>query len=406
MRRFALVLTLLLLMMTCPGSPAAAAQMRWLPKPPEQFADYPKEIAAFLNKRPENLQALKQLLVRWNAISPATPIFAGDVSGLRRLDYIVPIWQRVEGRGTNDKLAGVLWLHQGRGGWQGEFIARPDFTVGPAGGDPSVIDIQVHYVGDLNGDRRDDVLWSSATFGANTGFQQVRGLTYAGRTWNPIFSVDQTWGDVLVNPGNKPPSMQLTPGFMGSAGAGPQRRVSQWYRWNGNGFKLYRQALGSNRYMPLRFVDAEWNLLAGRPVDAAKLYTEVLTDASLDVWPEGNAEAAQFNRTLAAFRLMVQAAEKGDTTQVENLRPSATFGYPPFLPVVDAFIRAFQQSHNVKASCEAARKEWPGPADPSLPPYYWGFANPPFTSAALCPEVFGYTLARGTPEVAAVTAFE
>lgn len=375
------------------------------PARPQTLADYPAAIASFLNQAPRNIFHLKGLLLDWEAIDSASPIFAGDVRGVGELDLLAPIYRVGDRPGPNDKLGAILRVYPAdEGPWQAELAARPETDVG-------LIDIQLHYVGDLTGDGQDDLLWSSATFGANTGFQRVQALTLDVGAWREIFAEDQTWGDVMVDPTGPWgwPGIILNPGFAGSAGAGPQREVTRFYRWEDGDFILFRQELGSNRYLPLRFVDAEWHLLGDRPDEAAALYIEALTDESLRVWPAETAEGElrRFYRTLAAFRLMAMAGKRGDAAGVEAMAArAAALGGDPLLPAVQAFAAEYSRSRDYKAACRAAHARWPGPVEPSKPPYYWGFMNPVFTGAVLCPDLYGYTLAKGTPEVARVTVIE
>jgi len=271
---------------------------------------------------------------------------------------------------------------------------RPAFQETPE--DPSQTPA-LHFAQDLTGDGISDLVTAHRLCGAHTCFEQVSVLAWDGASFTNRLqgaSDDLPYPDVeIVGPEDDGSyRLAVTGTSIGSVGAGPYRQRTRAWGWD-----AAAQALvpGADVLLPSNFrihalLDADQAALAGDYAGAQALYYRVVTDETLqDVEfgpsPRDNLIAYAMFRKIITYVLM---SDLGDAQVgygiLQNSYPAMAPGHA-YAELATAFWDAFTASEDLPAACLAAQAYAAAHPGDVLGPLYYGYANPTYTEADLCP---------------------
>ncbi len=287
----------------------------------------------------------------------------------------------------------------GRSPQQSLFILRRapewavDFQTDPADS------IQLLGVGDINADDRPDVAWNSVACGAHTCFTTVHVLSWTGTGWEDWIDGELTMANAVirlqedvVGAGR---AIVAYGGVIGSVGAGPQRAWTEtWASQDGAPYTLVSQIYDPAVCLYHVVLDANQALREGRAdgfEQAIALYRRALIDANLRACWDRPDELAEL-RSFAGFRLAVAYGYQGDMAKAQQAVADLLATYPDavYARIADIWWRAYQPTQDMASACAAVDAFVAGPpphpeAVDSLANY--GYANPTFTAAEVCPIV-------------------
>lgn len=202
----------------------------------------------------------------------------------------------------------------------------------------TVLGAGVNAVGDLNGDGRPEIVWSSTSTGANTAYSTLFVASWEpGHLVNVATGITTAYPKVVVADGN----LLVSGGLMGGYGAGTlQRERTDRYRWQGGQFTLVDQRFAPSPYSYHRLQDGilaeQWH----RTDEAATAYREamepnravaVMADNVPPEWQERFVTAV---RTFAGYRLDMLLGRPDRNTACQNATNWAE-AHPEFLQALN-----------------------------------------------------------------------
>jgi hypothetical protein len=270
-------------------------------------------------------------------------------------------------------------------------LAYTSVTV-PQYGAPEIIDAR-----DLNADGAADLLLARETCGAHTCFSRLEVLTWRQNT---LINVLQGQSDDLPYPSIRitgPDArgrfdVAVTGTGIGSAGAGPYRGVTRTWAWDAAGDALVP---GPDLELPSTFRihvlnDADRADQDGDYATALELYDQVIRDDSLMDWIDPDTERANLS-AYAMFREVVTHLQLADMNAAQVAYLALRDAYPPaslggaYGLLGQAFWTAYQSNDNISLACAQARAFAQANEATILQPLYFGYANPTYTAADICP---------------------
>ncbi len=361
------------------------------PSRPAQFAEYPQAILNFLNANPRNWSAWEQLLKSWDALKAITQrsAYSGGPDNLAAVD--------VDGDGQEDMLLAVTdpdALFPERGMLLVYLRQNSTYRLAQQIGDarngyPSRPTIFV--AGDLLKDGRIEIVLTTTNCGAHTCFTFVDVLRWDGQQLRSLISPHREMANAEINlqpSGHGTLDLVLHGGIISSVGAGPQRAITEIYRWNGTAFTLAQTAVAPSNYLYFKVVDANALMLGKRYVDAIALYQEAITNPKLAAYgiPGEDVERADLH-AFARFRLMVAYALLNDATHAQVARDDLLTQQPNhiYAQVAKLFWQAYLPQRRVAAGCSAVTTFARAHAEVADVLNHFGYANPAISANDVCP---------------------
>lgn len=250
----------------------------------------------------------------------------------------------------------------------------------------------VHAGADLTRDGAADVLVGWRACGAHTCQERYEVLSISGtrvirRALEP--SDDMPFPEINVSADG---TVAATAAGIGSAGAGPFRRFTRTWIWDPirEEFRLASENHEPPRYRVHALLDAE---AAGRHGDlqgALDLYHRVVLDDTLLDWLNPTTERAHLSG-YSMFRTVVTYLRMNDVGDAQKAYGILQDQYPPaaigqaYAALAKEFWDAYQATGDLERGCQAARDFAASHTDEVLTPLYFGYANPTFTAADICP---------------------
>jgi hypothetical protein len=344
---------------------------------PSDAATYPKAIADHLNGSSGDLKALKAWLQGCSVITAES----GEVTEFRT-------------SGTGNKDAAVV-IHTTPSGKeaQGKLLVFHDTTAGYA------LSHQVEGIGtikllkaeDINADTKPDLVYVDTSCGAHTCFSTLFVDSWNGSSFQDWIKGDPTMagGEYSFQdsvPGGQGLELLAYGGVINSAGAGPQRAWTETYiSPEGGPYESYKKAYDASSCLYFQILDAnnlfnQWSNLGFAPAIAA--YEKAIADKSAKACGDDPNELTRL-ADFARFRLMVSLVSSGQSPKAAQIRPSIT--YAPLVGAVNTFVNTMQNSRSIVQACrDTTRYAELNPASWNFLSD-WGYANPTFTAADLCP---------------------
>ena len=369
-----------------PAAPAAA-------QCPSDFADYPTAILTTLNEN-GGVDALQSFLTACNA-APTTPPVAQDLTGDGNDDLVV-IYPNPNITATQP-IMDLLILNGGADGYTVGHQARAESEVNLLG------------ALDINSDGKTDVAWLETTCGADICFDTVQLYSWDGQGW-------RSWTGAKITMANAEPKLEdqmevgqglelvLAGGEYGNPAAGLQRRRTEvWGSVEGAPYTLLTQELASSNCLYHTVLDANAAFADGAADDFAQaeaFYTQATSDTSLVACGQRENEVAEL-QSFSFYRLALIAAYRGQPDVAADLTGAIAAAYPDsvYAGVSQSWLDAYQPSGDMKAACAAVTQLAESNPEASAVLGDFGFANPTFAAADICPVL---PIAIPTPTTPAV----
>jgi hypothetical protein len=250
----------------------------------------------------------------------------------------------------------------------------------------------LHAEAELTGDTAPDVLLGWGTCGAHTCSERFEVLSASGtqlirRALDPSSDLPYPEATIAANG-----SVAITATGIASVGAGPFRRFTRSWDWHpGNqAFQLASEELDPPRYRIHALLDADAAARLGDLKGALDLYHRVVLDDSLLEWVDPATERANL-AGYSMFRVVLtylQMNDWGDAQKaygiLQNQYSSGAAGQA-YAAMAQAFWDAYTATDDLEQGCRAARDYAEAHAEEVLTPLYFGYANPMYTPADVCP---------------------
>lgn len=260
-------------------------------------------------------------------------------------------------------------------------------------GAPAVIDAGA----DFNGDGSQDLLVTWRRCGAHTCFVHTALLMWHAGEMQDRFegsSDDLPSPEIeVLEPGDKGTlAIQITGHGVASVGAGPPRRVRRIWRWDATDstYKPEADVALSSNFRIHALHDADAAARAGDYETALAGYRRVIEGDDLEDWGP-SPQSRESLMAFATFRLLHtllileeygQAAETLDSLRSDHLEEASGSAYRELAQV---FWGAFQSSADVDEACRVVLDHVDADPPRYLEPLYYGYANPVYEAADLCP---------------------
>jgi LysM repeat protein len=344
------------------------------PADPAAFLD---AIAIYLNGSDGDVAALKGWLQGCGLITAE----AGDavemaVPDAEKNDVVVVIRTSAAGELPHDQLlvyqgttAGYALVYQAEG----------------------VGEIKLLQTKDINADGKPDLVYSDTSCGAHTCFSTLFVESWNGtafQDWikgNPTMAgAEYSFMDTV--PAGEGEEILAHGGLINSAGAGPQRAWTETYvSPEGGPYESYKKAYDESNCLYFQILDAnelfnQWNSIGFAP--AVLAYDKAVADETAKACGTDPDELDTL-RNFARFRLVVSWVSRGRSDKAVQIRSEIT--YQPLAGAADIFLKGVQNSHSIVQACRDTTKY--AEENPGSWIYLsdWGYANPTFTAADLCP---------------------
>lgn len=266
---------------------------------------------------------------------------------------------------------------------------------------------------DVNLDGQPDLVWVDTTCGASTCFDIVLVHSWDGLGWIDWTerTIVMAYAKVTLDEASEEGQgreIVLQGGQYGSISAGPQReRTEVWGSVDGAPYTLLERMYASSNCLYFKVLDANEALMRHQELGLAKareLYTEAVTNRMLVKCGQRNDELNEL-RSFSLFRLAVIHGYEGAPTlaaeTIEQLR--SVFPDSPFTPLAESWWKAYEANDDAAAACAAATIYAEAHPETYQALSDYGYANPTFTAADLCP-VLDIDRASSADEAAAETA--
>lgn len=267
---------------------------------------------------------LRALYAQWKLRFPhgRFPVLEADLDGNGQTEVITALNDASSADGS-----GTLFVIYNQDGTN--LVDRAPLTVLGAG---------LHATGDLDGDGRPEIIWSSTSSGANTAYTTLYMATWApGRLESHPTGITLAYPQVAIEGG----ALLVSGGLGGGYGAGTLQRIrTDRYTWQGAGLKLVDQRYAPSSYSYHLLQDGilaeQWQ----RTEEAAAAYRQAMEpDRAVAVMldnvpPEWQERFVAAVRTFAKLRLtMLEAGadrERGCQAAITYAQAN-----PDFLPALN-----------------------------------------------------------------------
>jgi LysM repeat protein len=244
---------------------------------------------------------------------------------------------------------------------------------------------------DINADGKPDLVYVDTSCGAHTCFSTLFVDSWNGSSFQDWVKGEPTMAGAKYSFEDTVAAGQgleilAHGGLINSAGAGPQRAWTEIYISPESGpYESYKKVYDESSCLYFQILDAnalfdKWNDIGFAPAIAA--YDKALLDKSAKACGEDPDELIKLN-DFARFRLVVSWVSRGRSDKAAPIKANIT--YPPLVGATDTFVKGLQNSHSIVQACrdttryaEQNSASWDYLTD-------WGYANPTFTAADLCP---------------------
>ena len=377
-----------------PTDEAAAAAT---PACPDAFAAYPAQLAKLASDG-EAMEDILDLLRICETLSEAN-VRSGDWNGDGGDDWVI-VLQNPHSDVATPETELLIFMSEGD-------VFTLSYQARPAG------QVAMLAADDINLDGKPDLAWIDTTCGASTCFDTVIVRSWDGAAWADWTdsTIVMAYGEVKLADARdaaQGSEIVLTGGEYGSVGAGPQRaRTEVWGSIEGAPYTLLDKVYERSNCLYFKVLDAGEALARYQEiglVQAREMYTEAVTNRNL-VKCGARATELEELRSFSLFRLALIYAYEGDATLAAESVAQLQSAYPdsPFVGVAETWLTAYQTDGALAAACAAvtAYAEATPAAVDALSDY--GYANPIFTAADLCPVLDIEPAAPTTAETNAAT---
>ncbi len=357
----------------CPIPPAS-------PEPPDlsDTAATANAILGFLDSGGTIADLMDQLEAAGRASGQGDSILTLDLNGDGWLDVVIALTSPPDGEGGSV----FILLCQ-----ENQYVPGTPQPLEDADAIPIL-----HADAELTRGSSTDVVLGWRTCGAHTCFERLEVLSASGAQairypLDP--SADMPYPELTIAADG---SVAVTATEIGSVGAGPYRRFTRTWVWDpaDQAFRLASEEFEPPRYRIHVLLDADAAARLGNLQEALDLYHRVALDDSLLDWIDPATERANLTG-YSMFRVVLtylRMNDEGDAQKafgiLQNQYLSEAAGRS-YASMAQAFWDAYGATEDMEGACQAARDFVESHADEVLTPLYFGYANPVYTSANICP---------------------
>jgi hypothetical protein len=250
--------------------------------------------------------------------------------------------------------------------------------------------------GDLNNDGGGEFAFRTTACGANTCTDTVfikKGGASGYADIAPAEGISLSTAEIRFEDTDSDGSRELVMkgGTAGSAGAGPQRPVTQVWAWDGFAYVMRSSTPEPPEFLYHAVKDADALFDAGQYAPAEAAYLAAIGNPDLQIWMPDTAERAELE-AYSLLRAAIATIAEG-STEAERAAARAT-GYLDRAAtnqdllhgsLAATFRAGYQAKLEINVGCAAVRDQLNARAAEYA--FFWdfGFANPPFTPASVCP---------------------
>lgn len=268
---------------------------------------------------------------------------------------------------------------------------------------------------DINGDYINDLVYTVKTCGDQGCRGQVSIIEWniTLGNFNPLLASDITVvePEVVVSDidDDNLREVSVTTGIIRDPGAGPQRKVTSVYKWDGSLYTLSQVIKTPAQYRIHAIYDGDDALRGGKYEAAVGFYKQAYTDEDLKSWQDPN--EPQYLSAFAQYRLMLAYVLKNDVSKAQTVHDDLYAQYVPppptplpegaptpiptpytgqrpgmeFVGLTDQFWSDFTVNRDVPHACSLAIKyarDYPKILDVLNS---FGFANRQYRPEDMCP---------------------
>ncbi|MFO7634776.1 MAG: LysM domain-containing protein [Caldilinea sp.] len=346
---------------------------------PETFVDYPAQLEAMLAASGDMVEALAFLSV-CEALSQDN-LRSGDWNGDDADDWAVVLQNPLSDSATPE--TELLVFMSGDDGYTLSYRARP------AG------QVSMLAASDINLDGQPDLVWVDTTCGASTCFDTVAVRSWDGAAW--VDWSEQTivmaYAEIKlddVRDTGQGSEIVLQGGEYGSVGAGPQRtRTEVWGSVDGAPYRQLDIVYERSNCLYFKVLDANEALTRYQEiglVQAREMYNEAVTNRNLVKCGQRSDELSEL-RSFSLFRLALIYAYEGDAELAAETVAQLQDAFPdsPYTSMAAAWLAAYASEGKLADACAAATAFAEENPETFTALSDYGYANPTFTAADLCP---------------------
>ncbi len=357
---------------------------------PDSFAQFPSAIGAYLSEGGP-VAVLENELRVWGAINQTGGMIQADtdLTGDGVEEIVVNLYNPLIYNPDSILNAGQLLVYGCDNGRYRLLYQTPN--------SPGLALPVVHRVGDMNGDVKAELVFDIQSCSQSS-------CTRTGQilTWNPITGVFEPLNNQEIISANgrlgildidSDGILELTSSSnpIGNVSSGPRRSVVDIWDWTGKNYILAIRQQDEAKYRIHVMHDADAALRRGASSRATAIegYQAVRDDEELLGWTTPNER--QVLRAFASYRLVtIYARYDNSDTRSVSMRDSLVAENPEGTPgavyaaMGQAFMTEYLASRNPTTACQAALAVASGRPE-ALSSLGYGYANPIYTLADLCP---------------------
>jgi|GEM_PF-904360 len=360
------------------------------------FAEYGEFICTYLAVG-GSVESLAERLQSWGAITDGAGLVRDDVDlngdGVNDVVIMALVPEADPAFTPSLMPAGGLFVYVSASATAGtgQFDLAYEDLPGSGYSYPRIVSLD-----DLDGDGRNDLLYTVQNCGAHTCFAELKGVRWvAAKHLESLFvdPIEATDAEFRVVGSEMRGAYEIVVqvGMIGSVGAGPQRTFEHTYRWDGAHYVLAEERVTSGQH-PIHLInDADALLAQGKYAEALALYVQSYQDETLDRdWAayEGWERALE---AYARYRSMLAQVAVGDDRGAESTYKALQADYADsvlpgsvFAGYAQSFWEAYCQHGDLQRACEAVRAAV-GADDSGLSLLnQFGYANKNYSAEEMC----------------------
>lgn len=345
----------------------------------ETFADYPTLLEDLLTES-SDMETVLEFLRACEVLSE-DDLRSGDWNGDGIEDWAI-ILQNPVSDAAQPETELLVFMSESNG-FSLSYQARP------AG------QISMLAANDVNLDGQPDLVWVDTTCGASTCFDTAMVRSWDGSAWVDwsASAIVMAYAEVRlddVRDTAEGREIVLRGGEYGSVGAGPQRsRTEVWGSVGGAPYRLLDTVYERSNCLYFKVLDANEALARYEEiglVQAREMYNEAVTSRNLVKCGQRSDELNEL-RSFSLFRLALIYAYEGNAelTAETVAQLQDAFSDSPYAAIAAEWFEVYAEEDDIVAACAAATTYAEANPETYTALSDYGYANPTFTAADLCP---------------------
>jgi len=246
-------------------------------------------------------------------------------------------------------------------------------------------------IGDVNPGASGELVYELPDCGAHTCHKSVyavRGTAAGYVDLTPPSGISMEYPDLKFEDvdGDGKRDIVLYGGEIGSVGAGPQRKRTEIWAWDGAAYALRSRTFDKPVFLYHAVKDADALFATADYADAAAAYLAAVDDKQLTSWKPAPDERNELE-SYTLFRAgLAELVGNGDRDNAMALFARAN-GYAGTLhhQLAGSFAAAYGAKSNISGACTEVRDDIRANIDEYNAFWDFGYGNPPFDADAVCP---------------------